>query len=216
MELWDQCATTSQSDPVQTPCLFPESPTQRRAYTTRTARLSYSASSSRFQGATPLLLLPSLLPKIILSASRATRQLSANVSGTYPSTIKLVRSSRTTTMSSSLSPRMFATPSSRLRPPYPRPTLWTQTAAQACVRSRSPHNSTELPGSHSPPNRSASRQTTAHKVSFRVANVTQIFSALSDFPPARAALVVDPLFKGCDDEAFIRQLLAFRAQAIVD
>jgi tRNA (uracil-5-)-methyltransferase len=54
----------------------------------------------------------------------------------------------------------------------------------------------------------------AHKVSFRAGDAAQIFSAVADFPPDRTALVVDPPRKGCD-EAFIRQLLGFRAQTIV-
>ena len=54
----------------------------------------------------------------------------------------------------------------------------------------------------------------AHKASFRAGDAAQIFSAVSDFPPARTALVVDPPRKGCD-EAFIRQLLGFRAQTVV-
>ncbi|KAH9992499.1 S-adenosyl-L-methionine-dependent methyltransferase [Russula compacta] len=54
----------------------------------------------------------------------------------------------------------------------------------------------------------------AHKVSFRAGDAAQIFSAVADFPPARTALVVDPPRKGCD-EAFVRQLLAFRAQTVV-
>lgn len=54
----------------------------------------------------------------------------------------------------------------------------------------------------------------AHKVSFRAGDAAQIFGAVNDFPPARTALVVDPPRKGCD-EAFIRQLLAFRAQTVV-
>ena len=54
----------------------------------------------------------------------------------------------------------------------------------------------------------------AHKVSFRAGDAAQIFSAVPDFPPARTALVVDPPRKGCD-EAFIRQLLGFRAQTVV-
>lgn len=53
-----------------------------------------------------------------------------------------------------------------------------------------------------------------HKVSFRAGDAAQIFSAVADFPPARTALVVDPPRKGCD-EAFIRQLLGFRAQTVV-
>ena len=54
----------------------------------------------------------------------------------------------------------------------------------------------------------------AHKASFRAGDAAQIFSAVADFPPDRTALVVDPPRKGCD-EAFIRQLLGFRAQTIV-
>ena len=54
----------------------------------------------------------------------------------------------------------------------------------------------------------------AHKVSFRAGDAAQIFSAVADFPPDRTALVIDPPRKGCD-EAFIRQLLGFRAQTIV-
>ncbi|KAF8467507.1 S-adenosyl-L-methionine-dependent methyltransferase [Russula ochroleuca] len=54
----------------------------------------------------------------------------------------------------------------------------------------------------------------AHKVSFRAGDAAQIFSAVADFPPACTALVVDPPRKGCD-EAFIRQLLGFRAQTVV-
>ena len=54
----------------------------------------------------------------------------------------------------------------------------------------------------------------AHKVSFRAGDAAQIFSAVADFPSDRTALVVDPPRKGCD-EAFIRQLLRFRAQTIV-
>jgi len=54
----------------------------------------------------------------------------------------------------------------------------------------------------------------AHKASFRTGDAAQIFSAVGDFPSALTALVVDPPRKGCD-EAFIRQLLAFRAQTVV-
>jgi tRNA (uracil-5-)-methyltransferase len=54
----------------------------------------------------------------------------------------------------------------------------------------------------------------ADKASFRAGDAAQIFSAVGDFPPARTALVVDPPRKGCD-EAFVRQLLAFRAQTVV-
>ena len=54
----------------------------------------------------------------------------------------------------------------------------------------------------------------AHKVSFRAGDAAQIFGAVGDFPPDRTALVVDPPRKGCD-EAFVRQLLAFRAQTVV-
>ncbi|KAH9075529.1 S-adenosyl-L-methionine-dependent methyltransferase [Lactarius deliciosus] len=54
----------------------------------------------------------------------------------------------------------------------------------------------------------------AHKVSFRAGDAAQIFDAVGDFPPERTALVVDPPRKGCD-EAFVRQLLAFRAQTVV-
>jgi len=54
----------------------------------------------------------------------------------------------------------------------------------------------------------------AHNASFRAGDAAQIFSAVGDFPPALTALVVDPPRKGCD-EAFIRQLLAFRAQTVV-
>jgi hypothetical protein len=65
------------------------------------ARLSYSATRSRFQGPTPLL--PAhcrACPKITTLASRTTRPPSTNISGTYFSTIKPVLSSRTTTSSS--------------------------------------------------------------------------------------------------------------------
>ena len=54
----------------------------------------------------------------------------------------------------------------------------------------------------------------AHKVSFRAGDASQIFRAVGDFPPTHTAVVVDPPRKGCD-EAFIRQLLAFRAQTVV-
>ncbi|KAI9452425.1 S-adenosyl-L-methionine-dependent methyltransferase [Lactarius psammicola] len=54
----------------------------------------------------------------------------------------------------------------------------------------------------------------AHKVSFRAGDAAQIFGAVGDFPSERTALVVDPPRKGCD-EAFVRQLLAFRAQTVV-
>jgi len=54
----------------------------------------------------------------------------------------------------------------------------------------------------------------ADKVSFRAGDAAQIFGVVGDFPPERTALVVDPPRKGCD-EAFVRQLLAFRAQTVV-
>ena len=54
----------------------------------------------------------------------------------------------------------------------------------------------------------------AHKVSFRAGDAAQIFRAVADFPPDRTTIVVDPPRKGCD-EAFIRQLLGFRAQTVV-
>jgi len=52
------------------------------------------------------------------------------------------------------------------------------------------------------------------KVSFRAGDAAQIFDGVRDFPPARTALVIDPPRKGCN-EAFIRQLLAFRPQVVV-
>jgi tRNA (uracil-5-)-methyltransferase len=54
----------------------------------------------------------------------------------------------------------------------------------------------------------------ADKVSFRAGDAAQIFDAVRDFPPTRTALVIDPPRKGCD-EAFIRQLLAFRPKVVV-
>jgi tRNA (uracil-5-)-methyltransferase len=54
----------------------------------------------------------------------------------------------------------------------------------------------------------------ADKVSFRAGDAAQIFDAVGDFPPARTALIIDPPRKGCD-EAFVRQLLAFRPQTVV-
>ena len=51
-------------------------------------------------------------------------------------------------------------------------------------------------------------------MSFRAGDAAQIFDVVGDFPPERTALVVDPTCKGCD-EAFVRQLLAFRAQTVV-
>ena len=53
-----------------------------------------------------------------------------------------------------------------------------------------------------------------HKVSFRAGDAMQIFDDVCDFPPELTALVVDPPRKGCD-EAFVRQLLAFRMQTVV-
>jgi tRNA (uracil-5-)-methyltransferase len=54
----------------------------------------------------------------------------------------------------------------------------------------------------------------ADKVSFRAGDAAQIFDTVGDFPPARTTVIIDPPRKGCD-EAFIRQLIAFRPQTVV-
>ncbi|KAG6900364.1 hypothetical protein C0993_011995 [Termitomyces sp. T159_Od127] len=52
------------------------------------------------------------------------------------------------------------------------------------------------------------------KISFRAGDAADIFATVSDFPPDRTVLVIDPPRKGCDDN-FIRQLLDFRCATVV-
>ncbi|KAF8228593.1 S-adenosyl-L-methionine-dependent methyltransferase [Tricholoma matsutake] len=52
------------------------------------------------------------------------------------------------------------------------------------------------------------------KCTFRAGDAADIFAAVSEFPPDKTVLVIDPPRKGCDDN-FIRQLLVFRPQTVV-
>ncbi|KAG7095191.1 hypothetical protein E1B28_005968 [Marasmius oreades] len=51
------------------------------------------------------------------------------------------------------------------------------------------------------------------KISFRKGDASDIFQTVSDFPPEKTVMVIDPPRKGCDD-AFIQQLLNFRCQLV--
>lgn len=52
------------------------------------------------------------------------------------------------------------------------------------------------------------------KISFRAGDAANIFSTVTDFPPASTAVIVDPPRKGCD-ENFLDQLLHFRSSTVV-
>ncbi|KAF5389637.1 hypothetical protein D9757_004151 [Collybiopsis confluens] len=51
------------------------------------------------------------------------------------------------------------------------------------------------------------------KMSFRKGDAAEIFKTVSDFPPTRTVMVIDPPRKGCDDP-FIKQLLEFRPKVV--
>ncbi|KAK7040752.1 tRNA(m5U54)methyltransferase [Paramarasmius palmivorus] len=51
------------------------------------------------------------------------------------------------------------------------------------------------------------------KISFRSGDASDIFQTVSDFPPEKTVMVIDPPRKGCDD-AFINQLLKFRCRFV--
>ncbi|KAL0581440.1 tRNA(m5U54)methyltransferase [Marasmius crinis-equi] len=51
------------------------------------------------------------------------------------------------------------------------------------------------------------------KISFRKGDASDIFQTVSDFPPEKTVMVIDPPRKGCDD-AFIQQLLKFRCKFV--
>uniref|UniRef100_A0A0W0FSW6 Putative tRNA methyltransferase n=2 Tax=Moniliophthora roreri TaxID=221103 RepID=A0A0W0FSW6_MONRR len=53
----------------------------------------------------------------------------------------------------------------------------------------------------------------SEKISFRSGDASDIFSTVSDFPPDKTVMVIDPPRKGCDD-AFINQLLKFRCRFV--
>ncbi|THV03367.1 tRNA methyltransferase [Dendrothele bispora CBS 962.96] len=52
------------------------------------------------------------------------------------------------------------------------------------------------------------------RVDFRKGDASDIFQTVSDFPPEKTVMVIDPPRKGCDD-AFIQQLLKFRCKVVV-
>ncbi|KAK1229120.1 tRNA(m5U54)methyltransferase [Marasmius sp. AFHP31] len=51
------------------------------------------------------------------------------------------------------------------------------------------------------------------KISFRKGDASDIFQTVSEFPPEKTVMVIDPPRKGCDD-AFIQQLLKFRCKFV--
>ncbi|KAJ4490224.1 tRNA methyltransferase [Lentinula aciculospora] len=51
------------------------------------------------------------------------------------------------------------------------------------------------------------------KMSFRKGDAAEIFKTVSDFPPDKTVMVIDPPRKGCDDP-FIKQLLEFRPKVV--
>jgi tRNA (uracil-5-)-methyltransferase len=51
------------------------------------------------------------------------------------------------------------------------------------------------------------------KISFRKGDAAEIFKTVSDFPPEKTVMVIDPPRKGCDDP-FIKQLLEFRPKVV--
>jgi len=53
----------------------------------------------------------------------------------------------------------------------------------------------------------------SEKISFRKGDASDIFQTVSEFPPEKTVMVIDPPRKGCDD-AFIEQLLKFRCQFV--
>lgn len=53
----------------------------------------------------------------------------------------------------------------------------------------------------------------AEKISFRKGDASDIFQTVSEFPPEKTVMIIDPPRKGCDD-AFIQQLLNFRCQFV--
>ncbi|KAJ3715043.1 S-adenosyl-L-methionine-dependent methyltransferase [Lentinula raphanica] len=53
----------------------------------------------------------------------------------------------------------------------------------------------------------------AEKMSFRKGDAAEIFKSVSDFPPDKTVMVIDPPRKGCDDP-FIKQLLEFRPKVV--
>ncbi|KAJ3988749.1 S-adenosyl-L-methionine-dependent methyltransferase [Lentinula detonsa] len=54
---------------------------------------------------------------------------------------------------------------------------------------------------------------TPDKMSFRKGDAAEIFKSVSDFPPEKTVMVIDPPRKGCDDP-FIKQLLEFRPKVV--
>ncbi|KAJ7194883.1 tRNA methyltransferase [Mycena pura] len=54
----------------------------------------------------------------------------------------------------------------------------------------------------------------ASKISFRAGDAADIFRTVGEFPAQETVLLIDPPRKGCD-EAFITQLLGFRAKTVV-
>ncbi|KAJ4474161.1 S-adenosyl-L-methionine-dependent methyltransferase [Lentinula lateritia] len=53
----------------------------------------------------------------------------------------------------------------------------------------------------------------AEKMTFRKGDAAEIFKTVSDFPPEKTVMVIDPPRKGCDD-LFIEQLLEFRPKVV--
>ncbi|KIK68582.1 hypothetical protein GYMLUDRAFT_36039 [Collybiopsis luxurians FD-317 M1] len=53
----------------------------------------------------------------------------------------------------------------------------------------------------------------SEKMSFRKGDAAEIFKSVSDFPPEKTVMVIDPPRKGCDDP-FIKQLLEFRPKVV--
>ncbi|KAJ3773514.1 tRNA methyltransferase [Lentinula raphanica] len=53
----------------------------------------------------------------------------------------------------------------------------------------------------------------AEKMSFRKGDAAEIFKSVSDFPPDKTVMVIDPPRKGCDDP-FIKQLLELRPKVV--
>lgn len=52
------------------------------------------------------------------------------------------------------------------------------------------------------------------KISFRAGDAADIFSSVTEFPPAATAVIIDPPRKGCD-ENFLDQLLRFKSSTVV-
>ncbi|KIY69013.1 S-adenosyl-L-methionine-dependent methyltransferase [Cylindrobasidium torrendii FP15055 ss-10] len=54
----------------------------------------------------------------------------------------------------------------------------------------------------------------ADTVSFRAGDASDIFKVVSDFPPEKTAIIIDPPRKGCSDD-FVKQVVALAPQTIV-